>query len=106
MSGGFSGWLFVLLPVRGFGQSLDEGLCGCAAVHVAALVRAPRIVADEEVVENGLHLLDSFEPGAASLDAVVLVEHRVVEALYDAVGLGTLGAALRSSISPNCRMSS
>lgn len=38
MSGGFSGGLVVLLPVRGFGQTVDEGLCGRAAVHVAALV--------------------------------------------------------------------
>jgi hypothetical protein len=32
-------------------------------------------------VENGLHLLDRFEPGAAALDAEVLVERRAVQPL-------------------------
>lgn len=85
MSGGFSGWLLVLLVPGSFGQSLDEGLRGRAAVHVAALVWPALIVACEEVVENGLHLLDGFEPGPASFDAEVLVEQGAVEALDDAV---------------------
>lgn len=90
MSSGFSGWLFILLSVRCLGQAVDEGLCGCAAVHVAALTGSSLIVTDEEVVENGLHFLDGFEPGAATLDAEVLVEQGAVEALDDAVGLRTL----------------
>lgn len=79
MSGGFSGWLSVLFPVRGFGQAVDEGLCGRAAVHVAALVGPALSVACGEVVENGLHLLDGLEPGPAPLDAEVLVEQGAVE---------------------------
>ena len=69
MSGGFSGWLVFLHLPRGFGQSVGEGLCWCAAVHVAALVGPALIVTCEEVIENGLHLLDRLEPCAASLDA-------------------------------------
>ena len=90
MSGGFSGWLFVLLLAGGFGEPVDEGLGRRAAVHVAALMGPALIVADEEVVENNLHLLDGFEPGSAALDAEVLVEQRAVEALDDAVGLWPL----------------
>lgn len=45
-------------------------------------------VADEDVVENGLHLLDGFEPGPASFDAEVLVEQRAVEALDEGVLCG------------------
>ncbi len=85
MSGGFSGWLFVLLLVRVFGQAFGEGFCGRAAFHVAALVGPSLIVSDEEVVENGLHLVDRLEPCAPSLDAEVLVEQGAVEALDDAV---------------------
>ena len=58
MSGGFSGWVVVLIVSGGFGQAVDEGLCWCAAVHVAALVGAALIAADEDVVESGLHLGD------------------------------------------------
>lgn len=83
MSGNLSDWLFVLLAVRGFGQAVDEGCCGCSAVHVAALMGPALIVSDEEFVEHGLHLLDGLEPGPASLNAEVLVEQRAVEALDD-----------------------
>lgn len=48
------------------------------------------VAADEELVENGLHLLDGVEPGAAALDAEVLVEQSAVEALDDAVRLRPL----------------
>lgn len=85
MSGGFSGWFFVLRPVLGFGQSLDEGFRRGSAVHVAALVGAALIVSGEEVVENDLHLPDGFEPCAPPLDAEVFVEQRALEALDDAV---------------------
>ena len=69
VSGNFSGWLSVLLPVRRFGLAAGKGL-GCrAAVHVAALVGPALIVTREEVVENGLRLLDGFEPVATTLDA-------------------------------------
>jgi len=50
-------------------------------------VRSLGIVVDEIGVENGLHLGDGFEPGAAALDAEVLVEQRAVQTLDDAVGL-------------------
>jgi hypothetical protein len=53
-------------------------------------VRATLIVAGEIVIENGLHLLDGLEPGAASFDAEVLVEERPMQPLDDAVG--TAGA--------------
>jgi hypothetical protein len=33
------------------------------------------------IVENGLHLVDGLEPGAAYLDAELLVKQRAVEAL-------------------------
>jgi hypothetical protein len=41
-------------------------------------MRPALIVDDEEVVENGLHLIDGLEPGAASLDPEVLVEQRAI----------------------------
>jgi hypothetical protein len=34
------------------------------------------IVSDHVGVENGLHLIDGFEPGPAAFDAEVLVERR------------------------------
>ena len=85
------GWslfrLFLLLLLLRFWQAFDEGCCGCSAVHAAALMRPAVIVADEIVVENGLHLLDGLEPGAASFDAEVLVEQGAVQAFDDAVRL-------------------
>lgn len=64
------------------------------------------VVGDEPGVERHLHLLDGLEPGAATLDAEVLVEHGAVEALDYAVRLRPLhpggaprgpGATYRSS---------
>lgn len=46
------------------------------------------IVVDEVGIENRLHLLDGFEPGAPALDAEVFVEERAVQSFDDAVGLG------------------
>lgn len=53
-------------------------------------MRPALIVADQVVVENGLHLVDGFEPGAATLDPEVLVEQGAVQPLDDAVGLRPL----------------
>ena len=53
-------------------------------------MRPPLIVADQVVVENGLHLVDGLEPSAAALDPEVLVEQRAVQPLDDAVGLRPL----------------
>jgi hypothetical protein len=64
-----------------FGQAFSEGLGRRAAVHAASLVRPAVIVAVEIDVENSLHFLDGLEPGAAALDAEVLVEQRAVPAL-------------------------
>jgi hypothetical protein len=54
------------------------------------------IVAVQVGVENGLHLLDGFEPGSAALDAEVLVQQRAVQAQGDTVGLrpARLGGAV------------
>ena len=77
VSGGASGGLFigfsfgslVLLLLLRFWQSLEEGLSWCSAVHAAALMRPALIVTEEEVVENGLHLVDCLEPRAPAFDA-------------------------------------
>ena len=45
------------------------------------------IVLDEVVIEDGLHLVEGLEPGAAALDAEMLVEKRAVPALDNAAGL-------------------
>jgi len=65
---------------------------------VGALV----VVGDEVGVEGGLHLLDGLEPGAAALDAEVLVEQGAVQPLDDAVGLGPLhpGEAVVDAFEP------
>lgn len=63
---------FLLLLVR-FWQVSDVGDDQGSAVRAASLVRAALTVADEAVVENSLHLFDGLEPGAAALDAEVLV---------------------------------
>lgn len=41
---------------------------------MALLGRAALTVYDEEVVKNGLYLLDGFEPCATAIDAEVLAE--------------------------------
>ena len=53
-------------------------------------MRPALIVALHVAVENHLHILDGFEPGAAALDAEVLVEQGAVQAFNDAVGLRVL----------------
>ena len=45
------------------------------------------IVADEIVVEHGLHFIDRFKPGLTPFDPEVFVQKRAVEALDDAVRL-------------------
>jgi len=45
------------------------------------------IVLDEVVIEDGLHLVEGLKPGAAALDAEMLVEKRAVPALDNAAGL-------------------
>jgi len=45
------------------------------------------IVLDEVVIEDGLHLVEGLKPGAAALDAEMLVEKRAVPALDTAAGL-------------------
>lgn len=73
-----------------FGQAFDEGCGRRSSVHAAALMRPALIVADEVIVENGLHLLDGLEPGAAAFDAEVLVKQRAMQAFDDAVRLRAL----------------
>jgi hypothetical protein len=68
-------------------QPVDEGLVRCPACHVPTLVGSFGVVADEPVIEDGLHFLDRLEPCPAAFDAEVLVKHGAVEALDDAVGL-------------------
>jgi hypothetical protein len=68
-------------------QAILKGLKGRSAAHVLALVGALGVVGDEPFVEDDLHLVDGFEPSPPAFDAEVLVEHRAVEALDDAVGL-------------------
>jgi hypothetical protein len=44
------------------------------------------------IIENRLHFLDRFEPGLEAFHPEVVIEERAVEALDDAVGLGTFDA--------------
>lgn len=55
---------------------MPRPLCGCLV-----------FVVDEIGVENSLHLSDGFEPGAAAVNAEVLVELRAVQTLNGLVGL-------------------
>ena len=48
-------------------------------------MRSLGIVVDEILVEHGLHLLEGLKPGAAALDAEMLVEQGAVSALDDAI---------------------
>ena len=43
------------------------------------------IVLDEVVIEDGLHLVEGLEPGAAALDAEMLVKQGAVPAFDNAV---------------------
>ena len=74
-----------LLFLFGFWQSVLEGLGGCSPVHVTALMRAPGIVVDHEVIENRLHLFDRLKPRSAPFDPEVLVEQGSVQPLDDTV---------------------
>ena len=55
-------------------DAVDEAGDWGTAVHAAALMRSFGIVFDKVLIENGLHLLEGLKPGAASLDAKILVE--------------------------------
>jgi hypothetical protein len=59
----------------------DEGGDRAAAVHAAALMRSFGIVLDEVLIEDGLHLFEGLEPGAAAFDAKMLVEKRAMPTL-------------------------
>src|SRR5262249_3630177 len=71
-------------------DAIGEGARRRSPVHAAPLGGATLIVAQKMGVENRLHLLDGFEPGAASLDPEVLVEQRAVQPLDDTVRLRAL----------------
>jgi hypothetical protein len=73
-----------------FRQTFNEGFGGSSAVHAAALVGPALILAGEEVVENGLHFLDRFEPSATAFNTEVFIEQRAMQTLDNAVGLRTL----------------
>jgi hypothetical protein len=73
-----------------FRQTFNEGFGGSSAVHAAALVGPALILAGEEVVENGLHFLDRFEPSASAFNTEVFIEQRAMQTLDNAVGLRTL----------------
>ena len=60
-------------------DAVDESLGGGSAVHAAALVWSPGIVAAEIVVEHGLHLVGGLEPGLAALDTEMLVKEGSVQ---------------------------
>ena len=51
---------------------------------------ASGVVADQIVIQHGLHFLNGFEPSPATLHSEVLVQQRAMEALDDAVGLWPL----------------
>ena len=88
--GGFPFGSLVLLLLLRLGQTFDEDDCGRSAVHAAALMRSSLIVALHVDVENGLHLLDRFEPGAPAFDTEVLVEQGAMQPLDYAVRLRAL----------------
>jgi hypothetical protein len=69
-----------------FRQTFNEGFGGSSAVHAAALVGPALILAGEEVVENGLHFLDRFEPSATAFNTEVFIEQRAMQTLDNAVG--------------------
>jgi hypothetical protein len=48
-------------------------------------MRSLGIVLDEVLIEDGPHLIEGLEPGAAALDAEMLVQERAVPALDNAV---------------------
>ena len=49
-------------------------------------MRSFGVVLNEVVIEDGLHLLEGLEPGAAAFDAEMLVEKRTMPTLDNAVG--------------------
>ena len=69
-------------------------------------MRSLGIVFDEVLIEDGLHLLEGLEPGAAALDAEMLVEERAVPALDNAVGLWPVDPGSLVLISSSCKNSS
>ena len=54
----------------GFRHAFGKGADGRAPIHAAPLMGSPGVVVLELVIEHRLHLLDSFKPGAPSLDPV------------------------------------
>ena len=80
--------LFLLWRFR-FRQAADEDVCGCPALHAAALVWAWvfGILADEKDVEVGLHSLDAVVELLAPHDTEVLIEQGPVQPLDETVGL-------------------
>ena len=63
----------------GFRHAFGKGADGRAPIHAAPLMGSPGVVVLELVIEHRLHLLDSFKPGAPSLDPEILVEQGAVE---------------------------
>ena len=58
---------------------------------------SPGVVALEVVIEHRLHLLDSFKPGAPSLDPEILVEQGAVEA-FKVASPATLSFAFEGGV--------
>ena len=81
----------------GFRHAFGKGADGRAPIHAAPLMGSPGVVVLELVIEHRLHLLDSFKPGAPSLDPEILVEQGAVEAFKDA-GRTTLPFVLEGCV--------
>ena len=87
----------VTFRVGGFWHTVSKGAAGRTPIHAAPLMGSPGVVALEVVIEHRLHLLDSFKPGAPSLDPEILVEQGAVEAFRD-VGRATLPFVLEGCV--------
>ena len=71
-------------------DGVKEGLQGCFAEAVSALVGTDFVVFDHPGAEVGLQVVNGLIDLLAEGDAIELVEHCLVESLDDAVGLRAL----------------
>ena len=88
LGGFFSRWFFGFgfsSVLWRLGQAFNEGYGRAYAAHVAPLMWPALIMADEIVIENGLHVLNGFKSSLTSLDTGVLGQQRAVGGLHNSI---------------------
>ncbi len=81
--------VFFRLP---FGTAIKEGLAGCSAAHVSALVCPLVVIVAQVGIKVRLHFIQRLIPVFSPLNSEMLIEQCSVQSFHKAVALRTSDA--------------